>query len=99
MTTSYTHFAPLRTVEEFSSDIGLTLRTVEAWVMRGYVPTVKVGRHRLINVAALVATGGLDQATAPARLRSPQRSEESAGGLGLGRLPSPPNGNYGGDDK
>ncbi|MDY0205098.1 MAG: DNA-binding protein [Pseudomonas sp.] len=27
---------------------------VEAWIKRGYLPTVKIGRHRMVNVAQLV---------------------------------------------
>ena len=29
---------------------------VEAWIKRGYLPTVKIGRHRMVNVAQLVQT-------------------------------------------
>lgn len=27
---------------------------VEGWIKRGYLPTVKIGRHRMVNVAQLV---------------------------------------------
>lgn len=55
MTTIQTHFIPLVSVEQFSRTCGVTVRTVEAWVIRGHVPTVKIGRHRLVNVFALIA--------------------------------------------
>lgn len=60
MTTIRTHFIPLVTIEQFSSTCGVTIRTVEAWVMRGHIPTVKIGRYRLVNVAALVAQADLE---------------------------------------
>jgi len=28
--------------------------TVWAWIKRGYLPTVRIGKHRLINVALLI---------------------------------------------
>jgi hypothetical protein len=65
MTTSPTYFIPLATIEQFSSTCGVSIRTVEAWVMRGHVPTLKIGRYRLVNVAALVAQTGKEVVAQP----------------------------------
>lgn len=40
------------TQTKFAEITGVTLPTVRAWVARGYVPTIRVGRRRLIDVAA-----------------------------------------------
>lgn len=46
-------FVPLMDRRQFAQYCGLTLETVEAMCCRGYLPTVKVGRRSLINVALL----------------------------------------------
>jgi hypothetical protein len=51
------HFAPMMTIEDFSSSCGVTAETVRGWVKRGYVPTLKLGRRRMINVVALGKMG------------------------------------------
>ncbi|WP_251978742.1 DNA-binding protein [Salinicola avicenniae] len=44
---------PLMTKERFSDLSGLSLDTIEGQLRRGYLPSRKVGRHRMINVALL----------------------------------------------
>ena len=44
---------PLMTLERFSELSGLTVDTLYGHVRRGYLPTVKMGRYRLINLALL----------------------------------------------
>jgi excisionase family DNA binding protein len=41
---------PTVTQEKFAQELGLSLSVVRAWVARGYVPTVKIGRRRLIDL-------------------------------------------------
>ncbi len=48
------------TQQFFAESAGLSLRVVEGWVIRGYLPTIKLGKHRLVNVAALVAQTNLE---------------------------------------
>jgi excisionase family DNA binding protein len=43
------------TQDRFAETTGLTPDTVRGMVARGQLPTVKIGRHRLVNVAALCA--------------------------------------------
>ena len=46
-------YTPLMTVAEFAVSVGVSEGVVTGWVKRGYVPTLKIGRHRLVNVAQL----------------------------------------------
>lgn len=39
--------------EKFAEAVGLTDGVVNNWVGRGYLPTVKIGKHRLINLLLL----------------------------------------------
>lgn len=41
------------TRERFSQATGLTEETIRNMVYRGYLPSVLIGRHRMINVVAL----------------------------------------------
>jgi excisionase family DNA binding protein len=43
---------PEMTVERYAQQVGVTTRTVEGWIAKGYIPTIKMGRRRLVNVAA-----------------------------------------------
>lgn len=55
-------YIPLMTVSEFASCVGVSEGVVTGWVKRDYIPTVKMGRHRLVNVALLNSSlnaGGL----------------------------------------
>ncbi len=44
---------PVSTQKEFAKDVGLTLSAVRNQVNRGYLPTIKIGRHRMINLVEL----------------------------------------------
>lgn len=45
--------SPVSTQEQYAIDTGLTLPAVRGQVHRGHLPTIKVGRYRLINVVKL----------------------------------------------
>ncbi|MFA0810823.1 hypothetical protein [Microbulbifer epialgicus] len=44
---------PVCTQEQYAIDAGHTLKTVRAQVNRGYLPTIKIGRYRMINLMLL----------------------------------------------
>ncbi|WHI46782.1 hypothetical protein [Microbulbifer sp. VAAF005] len=44
---------PVCTQEQYAVDAGHTLKTVRAQVDRGYLPTIKIGRYRMINLMQL----------------------------------------------
>lgn len=44
---------PLISQEQFSELVGLSQDVVRGWIDKGLIPTVKIGRRRLINVAKL----------------------------------------------
>lgn len=46
---------PLMTKERFSHLTGLSVDTVEGQIRRGYLPTRKIGKRLLINLALLQA--------------------------------------------
>ncbi|EEG06929.1 hypothetical protein [Pseudogulbenkiania ferrooxidans] len=37
----------------FARAIGVTEGVVDGWIARGYIPCTQIGRHRLVNLAAL----------------------------------------------
>lgn len=45
--------SPIMSQERFSVLAGLTEDVVRNWIRNGHIPTVKVGRRRMINVAKL----------------------------------------------
>ena len=47
--------APVMTKERFAELVGVEVGVIRGMIDRGYLPTVKIGRHRLVNVAALQA--------------------------------------------
>ena len=44
---------PIMTRELFSTFTGLTSDTIRGMIENGHIPSVKVGRHRMINIALL----------------------------------------------
>lgn len=50
---------PLVTKKLFSQMSGLTEETIRGMIERGHLPTVKVGKHRMVNVA-LIAKEALE---------------------------------------
>lgn len=47
--------APYMTVERTAEAFGVAEDVVRGWVARGYLPTRKIGRYRLIDVLALAS--------------------------------------------
>lgn len=45
--------ARLCSQEAFAAITGVSVNTVRAWVLRGAIPSVKLGHCRLINLAGL----------------------------------------------
>ena len=43
--------APEMTIEKYAETIGVTERTVRAWINKGLLPTFKLGKRRMINVS------------------------------------------------
>lgn len=43
----------LVTRERFAEQVGVTVEVVNGWIARGYIPTVPVGRWRLVNLLIL----------------------------------------------
>lgn len=56
---------PLMTVEAWAKAIGLDITVVQAQVNRGYWPTVRVGKRRLVNIEVV-------------RIRAAERAAEFA---------------------
>ena len=46
-------FVPTLTIEKYAHTIGVSPDVVDGWIKRGYIPTVKIGRRRLVNIAAM----------------------------------------------
>lgn len=44
---------PLVSKHLFAELVGVTPRTVDGWIDKGYLPTVKIGRHPLVNIALI----------------------------------------------
>lgn len=44
---------PLLSQEQFSILTGLPTEVVRGWISKGHIPTVKIGRRRLVNMARL----------------------------------------------
>lgn len=45
---------PVMPWREFADWVRMDAEIVDNWVKRGYLPTVKIGRYRIVNVAQLV---------------------------------------------
>jgi excisionase family DNA binding protein len=45
---------PLLSREQFASFAGITADTVRGWIQSHTIPSVKIGRHRLVNVALII---------------------------------------------
>lgn len=46
---------PVMTKERFAELVGVEVGVVRGMLDRGHLPSIKIGRHRLINVAVLQA--------------------------------------------
>lgn len=48
------HFVPVCTRERFAQFSGLDEGIIRGMCERGYLPTIKIGKHSLINMVALI---------------------------------------------
>lgn len=46
---------PFCTVERFADLSGVSVDVVRGWVARGYLPTKKIGRYRLVDVVSMAS--------------------------------------------
>ena len=46
------NMAPEMTIEKYAEVIGVTDHTVRGWIKKGFLPTIKLGKRRMINVSA-----------------------------------------------
>lgn len=46
-------FVPLMSKERFAELSGVPFGVVDGWCNRGYIPTVVVGKHRMVNLVQL----------------------------------------------
>ena len=44
---------PVMTRERFAALVGVEEGVVRGWIDKGYLPTLKVGKHRLVNLSRL----------------------------------------------
>ncbi len=44
---------PVMEREKFSELVGVDLGVINGWIDRGYLPSIKMGKHRLVNLALL----------------------------------------------
>lgn len=44
---------PVMEREKFAQLVGVELGIVNGWIDRGYLPSIKIGKHRLVNLALL----------------------------------------------
>jgi len=45
---------PVLHPDKFADSIGLSAGVVGGWIDQGYIPTVKVGRYRMVNLVKFV---------------------------------------------
>ncbi len=41
---------PEMTMEQYAHAVGVTTGTVEKWIARGYLPSFKLGKYRMVNI-------------------------------------------------
>lgn len=44
---------PVMAADRFAELVGVTPDVVRGWLDKGYVPAMKIGRYRLVNIALL----------------------------------------------
>lgn len=42
---------PEMTKEKYAENSGVTVRTVDGWIDKGYLPAVRIGKRCMVNVA------------------------------------------------
>lgn len=48
------NWPPLMEWRQFAEWVRVEQGAVEGWVKRAYIPTVKIGRHRMVNIVRLL---------------------------------------------
>ena len=41
------------TAEKYAEAVGIEIGVVKGWIQRGYIPTKKIGKRRLVNIALI----------------------------------------------
>jgi len=49
-------FTPVMSKDRFAELSGIPFGVIEGWIMRGYLPTLLIGKHRVINMVQLQQT-------------------------------------------
>lgn len=44
---------PVMEREKFANLVGVDIGIVNGWIDRGHLPSIKIGKHRLVNLALL----------------------------------------------
>lgn len=72
---------PFCTAERFSDLAGVTVDVVRAWIARGYLPTKKIGKYRLVDVVAMssLQSIALPDGMSPAGTGTPSRPARKDG--------------------
>ena len=50
----FSALVPIMTKDRFSDLSGVSPEVLRGWLDRGYLPSMRIGKHRLINMVALV---------------------------------------------
>ncbi|WP_203142658.1 hypothetical protein [Marinobacter mangrovi] len=48
------NWPPIMEWREFADWVRVEQGAVEGWVKRAYIPTIKIGRHRMVNIVRLL---------------------------------------------
>lgn len=48
---SFNASTPLLSKQLFADLVGVSVRVVDGWITKGYLPVIKMGRYSLINIA------------------------------------------------
>lgn len=51
--TSQLPAVPVMSRSKFADLVGVSINTVTGWINRGYLPVVRIGKYRLVNLALL----------------------------------------------
>lgn len=45
---------PEMTIAKYAESVGVSERTVRGWIDKGFLPTTKIGKRRMVNVGARI---------------------------------------------
>lgn len=51
--TSQLPAVPVMSRSKFADLVGVSINTVTGWINRGYLPVIRIGKYRLVNLALL----------------------------------------------